>query len=33
MRLLGRNPVRHRPVNGSYWAPRNEPRGTLTNQF
>jgi len=33
MRLFGRNPVRHRPVNDSYWAPRVGPRGGLTNQF
>ena len=34
MRMLGRNPIRHRPVNGSFWMPRAEqPRGQLTNQF
>jgi hypothetical protein len=33
MRLLGRNPIRHRPVDGSYWAARTGPRGNLTNQF
>ncbi len=33
MRLLGRNPVKHRPVNDSFWAPRTDPRGRLTNQF
>ena len=34
MRALGRNPVRHRPVNGSLWAARaGHPRGQLTNQF
>ena len=33
MRLLGRNPVRHRAVNGSYWAPRTDARGSLSNQF
>jgi len=34
MRVLGRNPIRHRPVNGSFWMPRaDHPRGQLTNQF
>ena len=33
MRLMGRNPIRHRPANGSYWFSRNGPRGGLTNQF
>jgi hypothetical protein len=33
MRLMGRNPIRHRAVDGSYWAPRAGPRGGLTNQF
>lgn len=33
MRLFGRNPIRHRPVNQSYWAPRNEMRGGMSNQF
>jgi len=34
MRVLGRNPIHHRPVNGSFWMPRAEqPRGQLTNQF
>jgi hypothetical protein len=33
MRLFGRNPVRHQPVNDSYWAPRSEARGSLLNQF
>ena len=33
MRALGRNPVRHRPVNGSFWASHGEGRGGLTNQF
>jgi saxitoxin biosynthesis operon SxtJ-like protein len=33
MRLFGRNPVRHTPSNDSFWAPRTEPRGGLTNQF
>jgi hypothetical protein len=33
MRLFGRNPVRHEAKGDSYWAPRTEPRGRLTNQF
>ena len=33
MRLFGRNPIRHEPVDGSYWTPRSEARGTMTNQF
>jgi hypothetical protein len=33
MRAVGRNPIRHRVVNDSYWAPRDHPRGTLKNQF
>ena len=34
MRALGRNPVRHRPVDGSLWMPRaGRPHGQLTNQF
>jgi hypothetical protein len=33
MRLLGRNPVRHAPVGGSYWAPRGKVHGTMSNQF
>lgn len=33
MRAFGRNPVRHQPVNGSYWAPRSDARGSLSNQF
>ena len=33
MRLFGRNPVRHEPKGDSYWVPRVEPRGNLTNQF
>jgi hypothetical protein len=33
MRVLGRNPVRHRPTDGSYWKARTDPRGSLTNQF
>jgi hypothetical protein len=33
MRLVGRNPIRHRLMQGSYWYARTEPRGGLTNQF
>ena len=33
MRVFGRNPVRHAAKNDSYWAPRVEARGNLTNQF
>ena len=33
MRLMGRNPVKHQPVNDSFWSPRTDPRGRLTNQF
>jgi hypothetical protein len=33
MRLLGRNPIKHSPVNQSYWAARSEARGAMTNQF
>ena len=33
MRLFGRNPIRHREVNRSYWAARNQLRGGMKNQF
>lgn len=33
MRLFGRNPIKHRPVNESYWAPRSDARGGMSNQF
>jgi hypothetical protein len=33
MRVLGRNPIRHKPVNHSYWMPRAKVRGTMANQF
>ena len=33
MRLFGRNPIRHRAVNQSYWAHANRLRGGLKNQF
>lgn len=33
MRLLGRNPIRHAAVGGSYWADRSDARGGMTNQF
>jgi hypothetical protein len=32
MRAVGRNPIRHHPREGSYWA-RPDGRGNLTNQF
>lgn len=33
LRAAGRNPVVHRPQQGSYWKPRTDGRGNLTNQF
>ena len=33
MRLFGRNPIRHKAVNRSYWANRSDARGDLTHQF
>ena len=33
MRLFGRNAIRHRAVNQSYWASPNQLRGGLKNQF
>jgi len=33
MRALKRNPIRHHPANGSFWASRGDGRGSLTNQF
>ena len=33
MRLFGKNPLRHAPVEGSYWHARSEARGTMMNQF
>jgi hypothetical protein len=33
MRLLGRNPIRHRPAGGSYWFERSQRRGGMTDQF
>ena len=33
MRLFGRNPIRHRTMNDSYWFARSEARGDMTNQF
>jgi hypothetical protein len=33
MRALGRNPVRHRPVGGSFWVTHGEGRGSMSNQF
>jgi hypothetical protein len=32
-RVFGRNPIRNRPVDGSYWMARAERRGDMTNQF
>ncbi len=33
MRLFGRNPIRHKAVNKSYWSNRSDARGDLTHQF
>ena len=35
MRLVRRNPVKHKPRNGSYWTDHaaEDERGTMTNQF
>lgn len=33
MRLFGRNPIRHRPVNDSYWMARTDAHGSMNNQF
>jgi hypothetical protein len=33
MRLLGRNPIAHRPAGGSYWFDRSQRRGGMTDQF
>lgn len=33
MRLLGRNPLRHQPEDGSFWLTRSSARGTMSNQF
>jgi hypothetical protein len=33
MRAVGRNPIRHRPVNDSFWATHGERRGSMSNQF
>jgi len=33
MRAFGRNAVKHRPVDDSYWAPRGTARGSMLNQF
>ena len=33
MRLLGRNPIRHRQTGGSHWFERNQPRGGMKDQF
>lgn len=33
MRAVGRNPVRHDAVEGSYWKARGDDRGGMRNQF
>ena len=33
MRLLGRNPIRHPPIGGSFWFEHNQPRGEMKDQF
>jgi hypothetical protein len=33
MRLLGRNPIKHKAINKSYWSSRSDARGDLTHQF
>jgi hypothetical protein len=33
MRLFGRNPIKHKAVNRSYWVRRTGARGDLTHQF
>ena len=33
MRLFGRNPLRHKPEDGSWWLSRGAERGTMSNQF
>jgi hypothetical protein len=33
MRMIGRNPIRHEPQQGSYWFPRTEHRSDLNRQF
>lgn len=33
MRLFGRNPLVHKPQQGSLWLPRSGGRGTMSNQF
>ncbi|HET9947376.1 MAG TPA: SxtJ family membrane protein [Longimicrobiales bacterium] len=33
MRMLGRNPMHHRPEGDSLWLTRSSGRGTMSNQF
>ena len=33
MRLLGKNPLHHKPEKGSLWLSRSSGRGTMSNQF
>lgn len=33
MRLFGKNPLQHKPEEGSLWLSRSEGRGTMSNQF
>ena len=33
MRLLGKDPLRHKPEDGSFWLSRSSERGTMSNQF
>ena len=33
MRAFGRNAVKHKPVENSYWAARSDARGSMLNQF
>ncbi len=33
MRLFGRNPLKHKPEDGSLWLARSDSRGDMTHQF
>ena len=33
MRLIGKDPLRHKPEEGSFWLSRSTERGTMSNQF
>jgi len=33
MRLIGKDPLRHKPEDGSFWLSRSTERGTMSNQF